>query len=106
MIDSSHKGPIITYLAKVSDATQTSVTGLKWFKIAEQGYNPSTKTWAVDDLIKKKGMWDIKIPACIASGQYLMRHELIALHSASSYPGAQFYVSLPNRTVPEFCIAG
>lgn len=94
MIDASHKGPIISYLAKVPDATQTTVTGLQWFKIAEAGFNAAKGTWAVDDLIAAGGKWNIKIPACIAPGQYLLRHELIALHSAGSYPGAQFYVSL------------
>ena len=31
------------------------------------------------------------IPSCLKPGYYLVRHEIIALHSASSYPGAQFY---------------
>lgn len=34
---------------------------------------------------------DYTIPACIKPGYYLVRHELIALHSAFGYPGAQFY---------------
>lgn len=34
---------------------------------------------------------DYTIPACIKPGYYLVRHELIALHSASGYPGVQFY---------------
>jgi hypothetical protein len=31
------------------------------------------------------------IPSCITPGYYLVRHEIIALHSAYAYPGAQFY---------------
>ena len=31
------------------------------------------------------------IPACIKPGFYLVRHEVIALHAAWQYPGAQFY---------------
>ncbi|KAI0765557.1 glycoside hydrolase family 61 protein [Irpex lacteus] len=91
-IDSSHKGPVITYLAKVPDATQSTVTGLQWFKIHEDGFNPSTGKWAVDTLIANKGKVSFTIPQCIASGQYLLRHEIIALHAAGSYPGAQFYM--------------
>ena len=34
---------------------------------------------------------DYTIPECIKPGYYLVRHEIIALHSAYSYPGAQFY---------------
>ncbi|KAH7916648.1 glycoside hydrolase family 61 protein [Hygrophoropsis aurantiaca] len=91
-IDASHKGPIMTYLAKVPNATQTDVTGLQWFKIYEDGLTVSSQQWAVDRLITNKGKVTFTIPSCIAPGQYLMRHEIIALHAASSYPGAQFYM--------------
>jgi hypothetical protein len=33
------------------------------------------------------------IPQCLAPGSYLVRHELVALHAAWAYPGAQFYPS-------------
>ncbi|EPE34273.1 hypothetical protein GLAREA_09967 [Glarea lozoyensis ATCC 20868] len=36
-IAASHKGPVIYYLAKVDDAATTGTTGLKWFKIGEEG---------------------------------------------------------------------
>jgi len=39
------------------------------------------------------GWWDFTVPSCVAAGQYLMRVELIALHSAYSQGGAQFYMS-------------
>lgn len=67
--------------AKVPDATQSSVTGLQWFKIQEDGYDPSTGKWAVDTLIANKGKVSVKIPSCIAAGQYLMRHEIIGASS-------------------------
>ncbi|KAL0948850.1 hypothetical protein HGRIS_008971 [Hohenbuehelia grisea] len=91
-IDKSHKGPVIAYLAKIPDATQSSVTGLQWFKIWEDGFNPSDQSWGVDRLIANKGKVTFKIPSCIAPGQYLLRHEIIALHAAGSYPGAQLYM--------------
>lgn len=31
------------------------------------------------------------IPSCLKKGFYLVRHEIIALHAAWTYPGAQFY---------------
>lgn len=37
--------------------------------------------------------YEYTIPSCIAAGDYIVRHEIIALHSAYSYPGAQFYPS-------------
>nr|QYF11365.1 LPMO9A [Pleurotus djamor] len=91
-IDPTHKGPILAYLAKVDSALQSDVTGLDWFKIYEDGYGPGTE-WAVDRLIANDGLVTFKIPDCIPSGEYLLRVELIALHGAGSYPGAQFYMS-------------
>ncbi|KAJ2916112.1 hypothetical protein MD484_g4293, partial [Candolleomyces efflorescens] len=90
-IDPSHKGPVMVYLAQIPNALQSSVTGLKWFKIYHDGLD-SSGVWGVDRLIKNKGKMTYTIPSCIADGQYLMRVELIALHGAQSYPGAQFYM--------------
>ncbi|KAL5533677.1 hypothetical protein ACEPAG_137 [Sanghuangporus baumii] len=91
-IDSSHKGPITSYLAQVPDATQSDVTGLKWFKIYEDELDTSSGQWAVDKLIANEGKVTFDLPSCISAGQYLLRHEIIALHAASSYPGSQFYI--------------
>ncbi|KAG8947153.1 hypothetical protein FRC04_011005 [Tulasnella sp. 424] len=95
-IDSSHKGPIMAYLAKVDSALTTTVTGLQWFKIWEDGFH-SDGTWAVDTMITNKGLVNFTIPTCIPSGNYLLRVELIALHGASVYPGAQFYWKLGHH---------
>ncbi|EKM51116.1 glycoside hydrolase family 61 protein [Phanerochaete carnosa HHB-10118-sp] len=91
-VDPSHKGPVMTYLAQVPNALQTDVTGLSWFKIWEDGLDVNNQTWGVDRMIANKGKVTFTIPECIPAGQYLMRHEMIALHAASSYPGAQFYM--------------
>ncbi|KDR82597.1 hypothetical protein GALMADRAFT_237994 [Galerina marginata CBS 339.88] len=95
-IATSHHGPILAYLAKVPDATQITVTGLQWFKIYQDGLNGTT--WAVDKLIQNKGKVSFAIPSCIPAGQYLLRVEVIALHSAYNYPGAQFFVSLSSSS--------
>jgi len=91
-IDPSHKGPVISYLAKIPNALQTNVTGLQWFKIYEDGLDPGNQTWGVDRMIANAGKVTFTIPPCIEAGQYLLRHEVIALHAAVSYPGAQFYM--------------
>ncbi|KAH3939352.1 hypothetical protein HBI56_012950 [Parastagonospora nodorum] len=90
IIDPSHKGPVMAYLKKVSDAKTDSGVGGGWFKISQDAFDGSK--WGVDRLIANKGVQTVKIPACIAPGQYLLRGELIALHSASSSMGAQFYM--------------
>ncbi|KAG9018747.1 hypothetical protein FRB90_010054 [Tulasnella sp. 427] len=97
-IDSSHKGPIMAYLAKVDSALTADVTGLKWFKIWEDGLH-SDGTWAVDSMISAKGLVSFTIPTCIPPGNYLLRVELIALHGASTYPGAQFYMECAQINV-------
>ncbi|TVY45984.1 putative endo-beta-1,4-glucanase D [Lachnellula subtilissima] len=100
-IASSHKGPIIVYLAKVDDAaTARDYNSYSWFKIAEQGLDNSSGKWAVDTMIAGTssgvGWWDFTVPSCVAAGQYLMRIELIALHSAYASGQAQFYMSCAN----------
>ncbi|TEA14873.1 putative endo-beta-1,4-glucanase D [Colletotrichum sidae] len=89
-IAASHKGPMIVYLAKVDNAATTGTSGLKWFKVAEAGLSGST--WAVDTMISNGGWHYFTLPTCVAPGDYLLRVELIALHSASSQGGAQFYM--------------
>ncbi|CAL1712872.1 unnamed protein product [Somion occarium] len=97
-IDPSHKGPVLVYLAQIPDATQSSVTGLKWFKIYEDGLTSDGK-WGVDRLIANKGKVTFTLPSCIAAGQYLLRAEIIALHAAGSYPGAQLYMECAQLSV-------
>lgn len=41
----------------------------------------------------------VTIPACVADGDYLLRVEHIALHSASSVGGAQLYIGCAQVTV-------
>ena len=79
----THASPFSVFLtstrAAVPNATQTTVTGLKWFKIWESGLTVSggTETWAVDTMIANKGKVTFTIPSCVPSGQYLLRHEVI-----------------------------
>ncbi|VDB92089.1 unnamed protein product [Peniophora sp. CBMAI 1063] len=90
----SHKGPVITYLARAPDGTDitawTPGDDAVWFKIDEAGYD-NGKWAATDVLINQNSTWPVTIPANLKAGQYIMRHEIIALHQAGSYPGAEFY---------------
>ncbi|KAG8743476.1 hypothetical protein FRC10_011948 [Ceratobasidium sp. 414] len=84
----AHPGPNLIYLAKVGDAKTSTITGLKWFKISQEGLI-SGQTWSSP---KPDGRYTFKIPSNIAPGAYLLRGETIGLHVASTYPGAQFYM--------------
>ncbi|KAK4212625.1 family 61 putative glycoside hydrolase [Rhypophila decipiens] len=98
-IDKSHKGPIMHYMAKVDNAATSSAAGLRWFKISEESFNAGQRRWAVDNMIANNGWSYTTIPTCIAPGQYLLRVELLALHSAYSNMGAQFYQSCAQINV-------
>ncbi|KAI8625341.1 lytic polysaccharide monooxygenase [Xylariaceae sp. FL1651] len=92
-IASSHKGPTTAYLAAVSNAASASAESANWFKIYEDTFNPSTKKWGVDNMVANGGWVRFKLPSCIANGDYLLRVETLALHSAYSQGAAQFYTS-------------
>ncbi|CAG8977578.1 hypothetical protein HYALB_00008354 [Hymenoscyphus albidus] len=85
----SHGGPVITYMAKLTDETNSAV----WFKIAEASRQGTTDVWADTPMTKPGYRYEYKIPSCLAAGSYLVRHEIIALHGAGTYPGVQFYPS-------------
>ncbi|EPS40687.1 hypothetical protein H072_5441 [Dactylellina haptotyla CBS 200.50] len=90
-----HKGPIITYLADCGgDCTKAKGPDLNWFKVDEAGL--INGVWATDILMKQDKTWTIQLPKKIKNGQYLMRHEMIALHLADKPNGAQFYPSCSN----------
>ncbi|TDZ38299.1 putative endo-beta-1,4-glucanase D [Colletotrichum sidae] len=97
VMDSSHKGPTLAYLKKVGDATSDAGVGGGWFKIQQDGFDG--KTWGTERVINGQGKHGVKIPECIAPGQYLLRAEMIALHGAGSYPGAQFYAECAQINV-------
>lgn len=82
----------MVYLAKVDNAASAGTSGLKWFKVAEDGLDNASGTWAVDKMISNQGWHYFTMPTCVAPGDYLMRVELIALHSAQQQGGAQFYM--------------
>ncbi|KAI4910036.1 hypothetical protein J4E90_007465 [Alternaria incomplexa] len=93
----SHVGPVIDYLAKVDDATKAKSTDLEFFKIDAAGFEDGK--WASDKLIANNNTWTVTVPDSIAPGQYVLRHEIIALHSAGQENGAQNYPKCINIEV-------
>lgn len=87
----SHKGPVTAWLAKVDNAASSSSTGQNWFKIWQDGFDQGSRKWGVDNMISNNGWVYFNMPSCIAPGQYLLRVEILALHSASYAGQAQFY---------------
>ncbi|KAF4573492.1 Lytic polysaccharide monooxygenase AA9 [Pleurotus pulmonarius] len=91
----SHMGPLITYMALApSDITNWSPgSSAVWFKVHEAGKTADGKWAATDILTENNSIYTFTIPPNLRPGQYIIRHEIIALHSAFAYPGAQFYPS-------------
>ncbi|ORY71495.1 glycoside hydrolase family 61 protein [Pseudomassariella vexata] len=104
-IGGAHYGPVQAYLSAVDDsAAADGSTG--WFKIYADtwaknsaGASGDDDFWGTKDINTCCGRLDVKIPTDIASGDYLLRAEALALHTASSTAGAQFYMSCYQLTI-------
>lgn len=103
-IGGAHYGPVLVYMAAVSDAASAEGADAAWFKVfqdtwASNGTSGSDDNWGTKDLNTCCGMMDVKIPEDIAPGDYLIRAEAVALHAAGSSGGAQFYMTCYQVTV-------
>lgn len=98
----SHHGPVIDYLANCNGPCETvDKTSLKFFKIDGFGLVSGSDPgyWADDVLIANGLSWLVKIPEDIAPGNYVLRHEIIALHGANQANGAQAYPQCFNLEI-------
>jgi hypothetical protein len=99
----SHHGPVIDYLANCNgDCATVGKSALRFFKIGEAGLVDGSSgpgKWASDDLIANNASWSVTIPVSISPGNYVLRHEIIALHSAGHEQGAQNYPQCVNLEV-------
>ncbi|KAK3326847.1 glycosyl hydrolase family 61-domain-containing protein [Apodospora peruviana] len=112
----SHKGPISAWMAPYKGSVdKVNVNKLQFFKIGEEAVDSKGVWGTVKLLDSTNGTWMTTIPADIKSGNYIIRHELIALHFAlDTNPGCewspigpQFYMhcfkfkyDIFNTTVP------
>ena len=90
-----HPGVVNIYMAQIpagSDATTWAGDGAVWFKAYEVPPvtdGGSTITFPAQNVPSVS----FTLPEALPSGNYLIRMEAIALHAASTFGGAQFYVS-------------
>jgi len=87
-------GPVVVWMtecpgdcASMSPATASQAS---WFKIDEAGLLSGTVgkgEWGGAKMVADNSSWTSTIPPSLKAGNYLLRHEMIALHS----PPAQFY---------------
>ncbi|SPO06236.1 related to endoglucanase IV precursor [Cephalotrichum gorgonifer] len=102
----SHHGPIIDYIANCNgDCTSVDKTTLEFVKIAESGQfelgagGGTPGYWAADTLFETNLTWVVTIPESLAPGNYVLRHEIIALHGAYEEGSTQFYPQCINLEI-------
>lgn len=102
----SHKGPVIDYLADCGGNCSTvDKSTLKWFKVAEKGQvelgpgGGTTGKWAEDLILENNLTWTVTIPSSLKPGNYVLRHEIIALHGGFNEGETQMYPQCINLEV-------
>ncbi|OBZ68120.1 hypothetical protein A0H81_11871 [Grifola frondosa] len=71
--------------------TSADTASLNWFKIDEAGLisgDLPTGLWGMGELVDNNSSWTSSIPSSLAPGEYMIRHELLAIHTANQ---PQFY---------------
>ncbi|EPS43036.1 hypothetical protein H072_2971 [Dactylellina haptotyla CBS 200.50] len=94
------EGCVMVYMAKCpsSGCNNWDGTGTAWFKINQVGLISGTMgagTWGAGQVMSTL-KWEVTIPAALPSGEYLIRHELLALHQANN---PQFYPECGQLTI-------
>ncbi|KAF1943092.1 hypothetical protein EJ02DRAFT_148062 [Clathrospora elynae] len=74
----------------VDDASEVTAIVAGWFKIDELD-NVGGK-WASEIMGANNMTHEFTLPTGLASGDYLLRSEILALHGAQTVGGAQFYI--------------
>lgn len=80
------------------DCTTFDTTQAQWFKIKEDGFDAAAGAWVQQTVMNGQPAY-ATIPSNLAPGQYMVRHEIIALHLATSDGGAEFYPSCTQLEV-------
>ncbi|KAI9070003.1 lytic polysaccharide monooxygenase, partial [Trametes sanguinea] len=88
-------GPLMTYMAKCGSTTcdKFNDTNAQWFKIDQAGKKSDDASQWVQQDIMNGDSYTVTLPKDLPPGDYLIRHEIIALHLAVTMGGAEFYPS-------------
>ncbi|KAK3694231.1 glycoside hydrolase [Podospora appendiculata] len=93
------QGPVMVWMFKCADdLASCKGDGDGWFKIDQMGMWGSTlnsENWGTA-IVLKNLKWSSAVPKNLAPGNYLIRHELLALHQANT---PQFYAECAQLVV-------
>lgn len=102
------KGGVMTYMAPCGNNGCATFDSAKaeFFKVNELGKYAGSDNWYMADLTTgPNGTTSFTIPPTLPAGEYLVRHELVAMHNGLSVGGVEFYpacfqvrLSAPSRT--------
>ncbi|KAG8885724.1 hypothetical protein FRB98_001677 [Tulasnella sp. 332] len=94
-------GPMITYIASCGNAGCSKVDSskAKWWKLNQVGKVSTPGNNWVQGKVHKGQSYSFKLPKNMPDGNFLLRHEIIALHLADKVNGAEFYPSCSQITV-------
>jgi len=94
-------GPVMVYMANCgSSCSGSNPASLEWFKIDESGLISGTVGdgyWGMGKLVADNSSWTSTIPSNLPNGNYMIRHELLAIHSGADQP--QFYPECAMLTI-------
>ncbi|EHL01403.1 putative endo-beta-1,4-glucanase D [Glarea lozoyensis 74030] len=94
---SSHPGPIQHFLFGPVD-NAASATGIgSWIKIDE--FDQTDGVWANEIMMANNMTYEFKLPTGLATGEYLLRSEMLALHGAQTIGGGQFYMGCAQLAI-------
>jgi hypothetical protein len=95
----NHPGDVITYLANCRGPCETvKPDALRFFKIEESGllrngrHRDNGGYWAINKLYDDANSWTVTLPTDIVPGNYVIRHEAIALQFADNPMSSQHYI--------------
>ncbi|KAF2251498.1 lytic polysaccharide monooxygenase [Trematosphaeria pertusa] len=93
------QGPVMVWMYPCgSDFKSCNGSGKKWFKIDQMGMTApplSGTSWGANQILTKL-YFESTIPKSLKAGNYLIRHEIIALHQANT---PQFYAECAQLEV-------
>jgi cellulase len=86
------------YMGHLSNPKQDPTT-VDFFKIRDDSYDTKTRMFGSEVLYENNMTYTVQIPSNLKPGDYIIRHELVALHYATKPLGPEFYISCVNVKV-------
>lgn len=81
-------GPVLVWMASCgSSCLDYEPSGDVWFKINQTGLISGTLSsglWGMGELVSNNNSWTVTIPETLKPGAYLLRHELLAIHTSNA----------------------